>query len=192
MKTYYSEHKESIIEYNKKRYWDNRKEKLQYQKDRYYIKREQLIEYQKKYCQENKPPTKKRIKHPYETYKGYGTYKERHNAASLRYNKKNYYTNIHFRLLNVLRLRIWETLKHNRKSKRTMELVGCSVEELKQHLEQQFKDCMDWSNYGTWHIDHIKPCCKFDLSKPEEQKECFHYNNLQPLWAKDNMSKGGR
>ncbi len=52
---------------------------------------------------------------------------------------------------------------------------------------------MAWNNHGTfWHIDHIKPCCKFDLSKPEEQAKCFHYSNMQPLLISENMAKGGK
>lgn len=51
---------------------------------------------------------------------------------------------------------------------------------------------MSWDNYGERHVDHIKPCAKFDLSKPDEQRACFHYTNLQPLWAKDNIAKGCR
>jgi hypothetical protein len=68
-------------------------------------------------------------------------------------------------------------------------LLGCSVDQLKQHLELQFKPRMSWSNYGKWHIDHIKPCAKFNLSKASEQRRCFHYTNLQPLWAKENLQK---
>jgi hypothetical protein len=56
--------------------------------------------------------------------------------------------------------------------------------------EKKFKPKMSWNNYGKWHIDHIKPCCSFNLSKSEEQRKCFHYSNLQPLWAKENLSKG--
>ena len=70
--------------------------------------------------------------------------------------------------------------------------MGCSIEELKIHLEKQFRDGMSWNNYGMygWHIDHIKPCSAFDLTDLEQQKICFHYSNLQPLWAKENLSKG--
>ena len=70
-----------------------------------------------------------------------------------------------------------------------MTLIGCSIEKLKKHFEKQFKSDMSWFNYGKWHIDHIKPCCKFDLRKISEQKKCFHYTNLQPLWAKENFRK---
>jgi hypothetical protein len=74
----------------------------------------------------------------------------------------------------------------------TLSIIGCSTNELKSHLEKQFTDGMSWKNYGDWHVDHIRPCCSFDLTDPEQQKECFHYTNLQPLWAEDNYAKGGR
>ena len=51
---------------------------------------------------------------------------------------------------------------------------------------------MTWKNYGEWHIDHIKPCSKFNLTDEEEQKKCFNYKNLQPLWASENTSKGAK
>ena len=71
-------------------------------------------------------------------------------------------------------------------------VVGYALDELKKHLEKQFANNMTWENYGRngWHIDHIRPCASFDLSEPAQQRECFHYSNLQPLWAKDNLAKG--
>ena len=60
------------------------------------------------------------------------------------------------------------------------------------HIQNKFTEGMLWDNYGLWHIDHIRPCSKFDLSKPKEQRKCFHYSNLQPLWAIDNIRKGSR
>ncbi len=75
-----------------------------------------------------------------------------------------------------------------------MNLIGCSLDQLKVHIEKQFEEGMSWDNYGFygWHIDHIIPCVKFDLSKEEHQKECFNFKNLKPLWMKDNLAKGGK
>jgi hypothetical protein len=73
---------------------------------------------------------------------------------------------------------------------RTHEYIGCSIAELREHLQKQFTARMSWDNYGAWHIDHKRPCASFDLSKREEQLACFHFTNLQPLWAADNISKG--
>lgn len=74
----------------------------------------------------------------------------------------------------------------------TYELVGCTPDQLKAHLEAAFLPGMTWENYGKggWHIDHVMPCAAFDLTKESEQRKCFHYSNLNPLWGRDNMSKG--
>ena len=73
-----------------------------------------------------------------------------------------------------------------------MDVLGCSPEYLKEHLEKQFSQGMSWDNYGFygWHIDH-----KIPLSSAKTEEEVYqlcHYTNLQPLWAKDNLSKGGK
>lgn len=80
------------------------------------------------------------------------------------------------------------------KSDSSYELLGCTNEELKIYLEALFKEGMTWDNYGRkgWHIDHIIPCCSFDLTQPEQQRKCFHYTNLQPLWWYENCKKGGK
>ena len=81
-----------------------------------------------------------------------------------------------------------------RKVGKTMELAGCSLEDLMKHLESKFAEGMTWENYGIkgWHVDHIRPCASFDLEDPEEQKKCFHWSNLQPLWAVDNLKKSDK
>lgn len=93
---------------------------------------------------------------------------------------------------NNLRSRVRAAIKSQcgNKAEKTMKLVGCSVVELRKWLENQFVDGMTWENYGKWHIDHIKPCSKYDLTLAENQKLCFHFTNLQPLWGPDNLKKG--
>ena len=70
--------------------------------------------------------------------------------------------------------------------------MGCTIDELIAHIEKQFKPGMNWSNHGKWHIDHIRPCSSFELTDIEEQKKCFHFSNLQPLWAEENLKKAAR
>lgn len=97
-----------------------------------------------------------------------------------------------FKLIDNIRKRINNAIKTNSKSENTIRLLGCTIEDLKIHLESMFKNGINWNNYGDWHIDHIRPCNSFDLSKPKEQRKCFHYSNLQPLWAVDNLKKSGK
>jgi len=96
---------------------------------------------------------------------------------------------INFCLTKRLRRRLWGALNREDKSKKTMELLGCTIEEFKKYLESKFTKGMTWDKI---HIDHIKPCISFDLTNPEEQVKCFHYTNLQPLWAIDNLKKGAK
>jgi len=70
-----------------------------------------------------------------------------------------------------------------------INLLGCDMEFFKKYIEDKFKDGMCWERMSEIHIDHIKPCAKFDLTKLEEQQKCFHYSNLQPLWSVDNLRK---
>ena len=103
-------------------------------------------------------------------------------------------TDPYFKLMDNLRSRIYCVLKGKiKKSTRTLNLLGVeNISEVKLHLESQFKNGMTWSNHGEWHIDHIKPCASFDLRCPIGQLDCFHYTNLRPLWAYDNLSKGAK
>lgn len=96
---------------------------------------------------------------------------------------------INYRLKVRLRIKVHQALRGRLKSARTFELVGCSLPHLKKYLGQKFTEGMSWANYGEWHIDHIRPCASFDLSRPSQQRACFHYSNLQPLWGSDNLAK---
>jgi len=147
------------------------------------IHKEELSKYKKIYRQEHRKQITKILK------KYYQEHKIEHNSRMVEYFRNRLRTDINFRLRSYLRKRIWDALKNNFKSANTMKLIGCTIEFLKQHLEKQFKQGMSWSNYGSWHVDHIRPCASFDLSKPSEQRKCFHYTNLQPLWAKENLIK---
>jgi hypothetical protein len=119
-------------------------------------------------------------------------YQINHKDIRNKYRRKKFKIDYNYKILENLRGRIYKALKNNSKSKRTIDLLGCTIEELKIHLESQFTDGMSWDNYGDWHIDHKTPCASFDLSKPEEQYKCFNFKNLQPLWAKENLRKGSK
>ena len=97
-----------------------------------------------------------------------------------------------YKLGKNLRARILKALKNNIKATSTTNLTGCPIAHARKHLESQFTNAMNWDNHGIhgWHIDHIIPCDSFDLSDPYQQRQCFHYTNLQPLWALENESKG--
>jgi len=88
---------------------------------------------------------------------------------------------------------LWGCLSGKLKKTRTLNYVGCSLEELWLHLESKFTEGMTRENYGSWHVDHKIPLNAFDFtgSNYEEQLSiAWNYTNLQPLWAKDNFSKG--
>ena len=154
----------------------------------------------KKYRQENKEKVKQnklkwnqnnREKNRIRTSKYYQKNSKAINARTL----LCYQTNPTFRMKHNIKTRMRLALKGIiKKSASTEKLLGCSFNKAKSHIESQFQTGMTWENHGKygWHIDHIKPCASFDLSNPDEQKICFHYTNLQPLWAKDNLAKGDR
>lgn len=97
------------------------------------------------------------------------------------------------KLISNQRSRISGILKRHKTTK-TLCLLGCTAQFLKKYLENKFLEGMTWDNYGKygWHVDHIIPCSAFDLTDLEQQQICFHYSNLQPLWAIDNLKKGNK
>ena len=114
------------------------------------------------------------------------------------YERRRYQEDEQWRICKILRARLSAIVKRGmgKKLGSTLELLGCSLEEFQAHIEAQWVDGMSWDNLGhvgdVWHIDHIKPCASFDLTDPAQQKACFHWSNLQPLWAADNQQKGAK
>ena len=169
---YYKKNKTEICDRMKKNYKNNRKRKILYQKEYQTNNASKYRSYQRQY--HHRPEARER-------------------REELR--KKRFEENPKLKIRTNLSIRLWGILKNIevKKSRKTMELVGCDLEYLKEYLEKQFVDGMTWKNYGEiWHVDHALPCNSFDLSDPEQQKRCFHYTNLQPLFATDNMEKGAK
>lgn len=115
-------------------------------------------------------------------------------------NKKNEQrrlkTDPYYRLVKNLRRRMLLVIQQSRtrKCENTFTLLGCNASELIRHIESKFTSGMTWDNHGLhgWHIDHVRPCASFDLTDPEQQRQCFHYTNLQPLWALDTIRKADK
>lgn len=107
------------------------------------------------------------------------------------YRKNRMKNDLGFRLRCNLSSRLCEVLK--KQDSKISHRFGFSGLQLKSHLEHHFLPGMSWDNYGPsgWHVDHHIPCAAFDLTKPDQVKSCFSLENLRPLWAKDNLKKGG-
>lgn len=119
----------------------------------------------------------------------------RNRAAGMARFVERYHTDPVFNISIKIRRRIDTALRAckagTRKTDRTIGLLGCSYTEFKDHIEKQFTEGMSWAKCfnGRIHLDHIRPCSSFRLEDPDEQRECFSFRNVQPLWARDNLKK---
>ena len=196
---------------HRQREYKNRPERKKIQKEKYELNKKSILENARVY--NNTDERKQARKERYSKLKNDTTHLEKrkewyeNNRDDLREYRKEWYqknkeyckeywlNRYHndpvYKLQMSLRARILGAIRAQKaqKESKTEELIGCTYKELKTHLENQFTEGMSWDNHGEWHIDHIIPCAAFDLTKDEEQGRCFHYTNLQPLWAKDNLSK---
>jgi len=186
-KKYYNDHKKERAEYHKE-YRQKNRERIKEESEKYYLKnKDKCKKYQHEYFKTNKDWIKKR----------HQKYQKEHKKEISMHICDRKRKDLNFKILCNLRGRLYDALKsqNTKKANHTIKLIGCSVDFLRSYLEAKFLSLMTWDNYGGkrgWWMDHIKPCAAFDLTDPEQQKECFHYSNLQPLWAKDNMRKNSK
>lgn len=159
-------------QYNKERYWNNREKELQRKKEFYWNNREKILNYKKSHRE------KEEIKEKIKQYK-------LNNKEKISIIQKNYRNNnphiIAWRRLLKRTLNYFGT----KKSRKTINELGYSPEELKNHIEKLFEKGMSWENWGEWHIDHIKPLSSFDENTSPNVVNSL--KNLQPLWKKDNL-----
>jgi len=171
--------KERVLLYNKKYYIENRETESARSKE--YQQKNKVVVYQqhKDYHEKWRAINKDRIR-------GYRNKEVRNKYEVDR--KKN---DISYRITCILRKQLNKVVG-GYKNKSALKLLGCSIKEFKDYLISTFQDNMSFENYGKWHIDHILPCSAFELQYSEEQEVCFHYSNLQALWAGDNLAKSNK
>ena len=188
--TIYREKNKERIERMSKKYRDKPESKARRKEycAEYYLKNKKRVNKRNKaWSQNNKDKVRKANKQ--NRLRNLEYYRKWYAAYASRQRKINPQFNMRERLSR----RIHDALnRYIKEGKRfgTLTYTGCSIAFLVKHIEKQFKDGMNWENRNKWHIDHIRPCASFDLTDTKQQLECFHYTNLQPLWAFDNISKG--
>lgn len=172
---YYLSNKKSYQERHSKLMSDEQKKLNRRAKSKEYEKRKAKEIAEKKRVHNQKPEVKAQIR-------------KRHHEKKEK--------DIQYVIKRRLRFRLRHEMKRGgekkfEKSYSTFDLVGCSFDELKNHIQSLFTEGMNWDKVLSAEIelDHKRPCASFDLTNIEEQKKCFHYTNLQPLWALDNRSK---
>lgn len=193
-KEYREKHKEENKAYQKEYREEHKEENKAYQKEYRESHKEENKAYQKEYYEEHKEERKAYTKSYGKNYREKN--KEKLIEDKVIYIRERKKIDPAFKLRENMRGRLNSALRcqNTSKNQRTMDLVGCTPEFLRSYLESLFTEGMTWDNYGPkgWHVDHILPCASFDLTKEEEQKKCFHYTNLQPLWWFDNLKKSDK
>lgn len=187
---YYYENREKALASRREYVRKNKEEIREKNKKIYQENREKIIERRKKYCQKNKEKVREQKKKYYQKHKEkllslQKENKDKSNAARRKRRKENEIC----ALADRSRSRIRQAFKGQGWTKRgrSAELLGCSWDELKQHIERQFLPGMTWANRSEWHIDHVVPLAS--ASTPEEVEALCHHTNLRPIWAEDNQSK---
>ena len=167
--------KEKRKEYDENRYAEKKEEILEHKKEYHIKNRDKILSYKKEYRRENKQQIKE----------WRDNNKDKNSNGQSRYREK-YPHIIAWRSLLHSTLKRLGTPKQNH----TISMLGYSASELKSHIEKQFLEGMTWENHGEWHIDHIRAVTNF--SDTEDVRVVCALENLQPLWAFDNLTKSNK
>jgi hypothetical protein len=159
-----------------RKYTKNNQNKIQEYKEN----NKEVIAERKKRWRDNNPDYNKQY---------YEANKDRIRKKKAEYDKQKRETDPMYKLRKNLRTRLYHALKGQARNGSAVRDMGCTVEELRKHLESEWQEGMSWDNYGEWHIDHVVPLSRFNLSDRTELLRACHYTNLQPLWAKENILK---
>lgn len=168
---------------------EKRAEKI---KERAVKNREKNIEYLREYRKKNAEALREKDRIRYQKRKNDPSYKKQQVEAMRRARLIP-----SFQVKSTISARLSSILRGTdgaKKRMRTMDLIGCELDFLIRHLESLFSKGMTWKNRGKngWHVDHIIPCCTFDHLDEKQVRQCWHWTNLRPMWAKDNLSKGSK
>ena len=192
-KAYYEANREKRLARDKAYYEANREKRIAQAKAKYESNKDQILSQLKEKYHLDAEDSRKRLRE-----------RRKANRDQVNERQRKYWKdwwsinkdNPFIKITQSARSRISEAIrnKSTTRSGNTTKLLGCTFEQLYEHLESLFKNGMTWENYGRdgWHVDHIRPCSSFNLADPEQQKQCFHYTNLQPLWWYENLSKGDK
>ena len=152
--------------------------------------KERKTEYHKEWSKQNRD----KLNEYHKEWRGKNI--DKHRETKRTYQKEKRHTDPIYKLISNFRTAIYIVLKENKLDKYTnyFNMVGYSAEQLKEHLEKQFKDGMNWENYGEWHVDHIKPISSFifETCDDDQFKVCWSLDNLQPMWGIENIKKGNK
>jgi len=172
-KEYQLKNKDKINKRERESYLRNKDKRNKQQKEYNIKNRDKILEYQKEYYYKNR---------------------EKILEKNIEYNRTRYKTDPKYRLNMNISGRVRNSLKGNKNGRHWEDLVGYTLNDLKKHIEKQFTDGMNWANYGEWHIDHIIPLSAFNFTKPKHIgfRKAWTLENLQPLWAEENLSKNAK
>jgi len=177
----------------KKEYYQNNKEKILKRTNQYYENNKDIInEKAKEYRLDHKEKRKEYYENNKEELNKKSGEWSKNNRDRVNERARNYILSDNYKTAKLISRRILVAVKSGgaKKCNSSSKLLGCSIDFYRGYIESKFTKGMTFENHGNngWHFDHIKPCKSFDMQDPAQQYLCFHYTNIQPLWATTSIA----